>query len=136
MRQVGDWRNLEDFNIRNNELRALPSQMGRWARIQRILAGGNRVVELPKEVKGCPPNRLSEPPPRDSCGTMQIAERLVAGWNISSAPPIFEMKQRNPETIRLGKFETIGVSCSARMDLRSIAPSHRSSCGRALPLER
>lgn len=48
--QVGDWRNLEDLNVRNNELKVLPPEMGKWAKLQRMFAGGNHVVELPPEV--------------------------------------------------------------------------------------
>ena len=48
--QVGDWRNLEDLNVRNNGLRLLPLEMGRWTNLKRLLAGGNSILEVPIEV--------------------------------------------------------------------------------------
>lgn len=38
--------------MRNNELRVLPLEMGKWAKLKRVLAGGNGILELPAEVTG------------------------------------------------------------------------------------
>lgn len=50
-KQVGDWRNLEDLNVRNNNLKVLPLEMGNWAKLTRLLAGGNGILEIPAEVR-------------------------------------------------------------------------------------
>lgn len=49
--QVGDWRNLEDLNVRHNELRFLPLEMKNWTKLKRVFAGGNVISDLPAEVK-------------------------------------------------------------------------------------
>lgn len=51
LKQVGDWRNLEDLNVRNNNLKVLPLEMGKWAKLTRLLAGGNGILEIPAEVR-------------------------------------------------------------------------------------
>ncbi|CAM9351269.1 unnamed protein product, partial [Pylaiella littoralis] len=69
--QVGDWRNLENLNVRNNDLRVLPLEMGKWAKLKRLLAGGNGILEIPAQVGDCPDlavldlrgNALAELPP-------------------------------------------------------------------------
>ena len=48
--QAGEWRSLEDLNVRNNQLKALPSEMERWTSLKRLLAGGNGILHLPEQV--------------------------------------------------------------------------------------
>lgn len=36
--------------MRNNSLRMLPLEMGKWAKLKRLLAGGNSILEVPAEV--------------------------------------------------------------------------------------
>lgn len=42
---------MEDLNVRNNDLRVLPLEIGKCARLKRLLAGGNKILEIPLEVQ-------------------------------------------------------------------------------------